>query len=63
MVCDARDKCVEDVSEKSSDGYTPEPFPEHKFEPYGWHDILATLDICAKKVHATKHCDDEGYDI
>ena len=42
--------------------YIPEPFPKHEFEPHGWHDILATLDVCAN-VHATKHCDDEGYDI
>ena len=42
--------------------YVPEPFPEHEIEPFGWHDILATLDVCAN-VHATKHCDEEGYDI
>ena len=35
------------MSEKISDGYVPEPFPEHELEPYGWHDILATLDVCA----------------
>ena len=34
----------------------------HLFEPYGWHNILATLDVCTN-VHATKHHDDEGYDI
>ena len=28
-------------------------------EPYGWHDILSTLDVCAND-HATKHCDNEG---
>ena len=39
-----------------------EPFPEEEFEPHGWHDTLATLDVCAN-VHATKHCDDEGYDF
>ena len=39
-----------------------EPFPEHEFEPHGWQDILATLDVCAN-VHATKHCDEEGYDL
>ena len=26
------------------------------------HDILATLDVCAS-IHATKQCDDKGYDI
>ena len=46
----------------SSEDYVLEPFPEHELEPYGWHDILATLDVCAN-VHATRHCDDEGYDI
>ena len=50
------------MSEKSSDGYVPEPFPEHELEPYGWHDILATLDVCAN-VHDNIHCDEEGYDI
>ena len=45
-----------------SSDYIPEPFPEHEFEPYGWQDILATLDVCAN-VHATKHCDEEGYNI
>ena len=37
-------------------------FLEQEFEPHGWHDILATLDVCAN-VHATKQCDDEGYDL
>ena len=50
-------------SEADSDGYIVEPFPEHKIEPFGWQDILATLDVCAEKVHATRHCDNEGYDI
>ena len=50
------------MSEKSSDSYVPEPFPEHELEPYGWHDILATLDVCAN-VHDNVHCDEEGYDI
>ena len=62
--CDPKDECKEDESEKSSDGYIPaEPFLEHLLDPYGWHDILATLDVCAEKVNATKHCDNEGYDI
>ena len=42
--------------------YILEPFQEHEFEPHSWRDILATLDICAD-VHATKHCDKEGYDL
>ena len=60
--CELKDECGEDVSEKSFDGYVPEPFPEHELEPYGWHDILATLDVCAN-VHNNVHCDEEGYDI
>ena len=60
--CESKDECGEDVSEKSSDGYVPEPFPENELEPYGWHDILATLDVCAN-VHNNVHCDEEGYDI
>ena len=60
--CESKDEGGEDVSEKSSDGYVPEPFPEHELEPYGWHDILATLDVCAN-VHDNVHCDEEGYDI
>ena len=28
----------------------------------GWNDILATVDVCAN-IHATRHCDKEGYDI
>ena len=35
---------------------------EQEFKPYGWHDILATLDVCAN-IHATKHCDNKGDDI
>ena len=46
----------------SLEDYIPEPFPKHEFEPHGWQDILATLDVCAD-VHATKHCDEEGYDL
>ena len=43
--------------------YMSNPFFKQEFEPYGWHDILATLDVCAN-VHATnKHSNDEGYDI
>ena len=37
--------------------------PRAQIEPFGWQDILATLDVCTEKVHATRHCDDEGYDI
>ena len=50
-------------NETSLDGYIIEPFLEHKLEPFEWQDILTTLYVCAYKVHATHHCDDEGYDI
>ena len=52
----------EEGSEASSSNYIPKPFPEEEFKQHGWHDILATLDVCAN-VHATKHCNDEGYDL
>ena len=52
----------EDERSSSSSDYIPEPFPEHELEPLGWHDILATLDVCAN-VHAQTHCDENGYDI
>ena len=52
----------EEGSDASSLNYIPEPFPEEEFKSHGWPDILATLDVCAN-VHATKHCDDEGYDL
>ena len=42
--------------------YIPEPFPEHKFEPLWWNDVLATVDVCPN-IHATRHCDKEGHDI
>ena len=44
-------------SEADLDGYIAEPFPEHEIKPFGWQDILATLDVCAEKVHATRYCD------
>ena len=43
--------------------YILEPFPKHELEPYGWHDILATLDVCANVHEGTIYCDEEGYDI
>ena len=49
-------------SDASSLNYIPKPFPKEEFKPHDWHDILATLDVCAN-VHASKHCDDEGYDL
>ena len=52
----------EGESDASSSNYISEPYPEEEFEPHGWHDILATLDVCVN-VHATKNCDDEGYNL
>ena len=43
--------------------YIQEPFREHKLEPYGWHDILATLDVCANVHKGAIYCDEEGYNI
>ena len=43
--------------------YILEPFLEHELEPYGWHDILATLDVCANVHEDAKYCNKEGHDI
>ena len=40
------------------DDYIPKPFLEHLLEPFGWHDVLAMVDVRAN-VHATRHCDDD----
>ena len=62
-LCGLDENGSDGVSEKSSTGYIAKPFLEHEIEPFGWHDILTTLDVCSKKVHATWHCNEEGYDI
>ena len=46
-----------------SEEYVPKPFPEKQFEPLGWNDILATLDVCTNEVTLTMFCDEEGYDL
>ena len=46
----------------SSKDYILEPFSNYEFEPHDWHNILATLDVCAN-VHATKHCKENEYDL
>ena len=43
--------------------YILEPFLECELEPYGWHDILATLDVCANVHEGARYCDEKGYDI
>lgn len=62
-LCGLDEDGSEKKSEADSNGYIAKPFLEHEIERIGWQDILATLDVCAKKVHATHHCDDDGYDI
>ena len=52
----------EGESDAKSSNYISKPFLEEEFEPQGWHDILATFDVCAN-IHATKNCDDESYDL
>ena len=51
-----------DNSKEELNDFIPESFLEHEFEPLGWNDTLATIDVCAN-IHATQHCDEEGYDI
>ncbi|KAH7294535.1 hypothetical protein KP509_27G005300 [Ceratopteris richardii] len=43
--------------------YTPMIFPDEEFEPHGWAEILATMDIVVNEEQWTPHCDEEGYDI
>ena len=43
--------------------YVPKPFLEDLFEPLEWTHILATLDVCTKKITQTQFCDEEGNDI
>ena len=43
--------------------YILEPFLEHKFEPLGWNDVLATVTICVNDVTPTLFCDKDGFDI
>ncbi|MCO5601140.1 hypothetical protein L7F22_055259 [Adiantum nelumboides] len=54
---------VDSSSGGKDDAYIPEPFLEHLFEPFGWTQILSTLDICVNELTPTKFCDDEGYDL
>ena len=51
-----------DNSKEDLSNYIHEPFHEHEFEPLGWNDTLASIDVCAN-IDATKHCNEEGYDI
>ena len=53
---------IDGESDASSSNYISKQFSKQKFEPHGWHDILATLDVCAN-VYAIKNCNDEGYNL
>ncbi|MCO5563849.1 hypothetical protein L7F22_017498 [Adiantum nelumboides] len=57
-----KEECILERS-VTDEAYIPEPFPEHLFEPFGWTQILSTLDICVNKLTPTKFCDEEGYDL
>lgn len=63
-MCGASD--AEDENEensKSDDAYVLDPFPDQKFVPDAWMDILATVDVCVNEVNPVIFCDEEGYDI
>ena len=49
--------------ESELNDYIPEPFLEHKFEPLGWSDVLATITICVNDVTPTLFCDEDGFYI
>ena len=49
--------------ETSNETYISKPFLEHKFEPFWWLDILATITLCSNNVNPTLFCDDKGYDL
>ncbi|MCO5577795.1 hypothetical protein L7F22_031628 [Adiantum nelumboides] len=57
-----KEECILERS-VTDEAYIPEPFPEHLFEPFGWTQILSTLDIYVNKLTPTKFCDEEGYDL
>ena len=44
------------------EAYIPVPFPQHLLEPQEFHDILATLDVCALP-RPTQFCDPDGNGI
>ncbi|MCO5577929.1 hypothetical protein L7F22_031764 [Adiantum nelumboides] len=57
-----KEECILERS-VTDEAYIPEPFSEHLFEPFGWTQILSTLDICVNELTPTKFCDEEGYDL
>ena len=60
---DNEEEHPESDGERESETYVPEPFPEKEFEPHGWSDILATIDVCTNEVTPTMFCDEEGYNL
>ncbi|MCO5565132.1 hypothetical protein L7F22_018803 [Adiantum nelumboides] len=57
-----KEECILERS-VTDEAYIPEPFPEHLFEPFGWTQILSTLDVCVNELTPTKFCDEKGYDL
>ncbi|MCO5564364.1 hypothetical protein L7F22_018024 [Adiantum nelumboides] len=57
-----REECILEKS-ITDEANIPEPFPEHLFEPFGWIQILSTLDVCVNELTPTKFYDEEGYDL
>ncbi|MCO5593057.1 hypothetical protein L7F22_047062 [Adiantum nelumboides] len=57
-----KEDCIVERSMDNED-YIPEHFLEQIFEPFGWTEILATLDVCVNELIPTKFCDEKGYDL
>ena len=64
-MCEASDQEVEGDHEPENDwdSYILDPFPNDKFVPDAWMDILATVDVCVNEVTPSVFCDEEGYDL
>ena len=43
---DDKEQIVEELKKPSSEIYILEPFLTHEFEPYGWPNVLATVNVC-----------------
>ena len=57
------DQKEREEKESELNDYISESFPEHKFEPLGWNDVLATVTICVNEVIPTLFCNEEGFDV
>ena len=63
-MCGASDQDEKEEKDKNDkDPYILDPFPNEKFVPDAWMDILATVDVCVNEVTPTVFCDEEGYDL